>query len=259
VEYPFDFAISAGDNLQLKPWPSVIAVWDDGGLDEAFARPFEPLIRAGVRFYAALGNHDHQGFRSWLERRYSEKLDAEAKGIGGFVLAAPDYVVRRNGVKIVFLDVATAFSELNWSQQRGEFARRELCEGEETWTILVFHYPLWSSGEHGRDGAVSELRAAVLPILKDCSVDLVLSGHDHHAELFSYPGKVKTRVALVGNTARPHPTPYEPERPSLFRTSESGFTEIDIHGTTAELSFRSIAGEAMFHEVIDRETRASGR
>jgi 3',5'-cyclic AMP phosphodiesterase CpdA len=230
AEYPFSFAISAGDNIQLKPeiFGPRSMIWGDDVMEETFERPFTALIRDGVRFYA------------------------QTRGIGGFVLPSPDYVVRRNGIKIVFLDVATAFSNLNWSEQRAAFARQALQIQEEKWQILVFHYPLWSSGEHSRDKALIDLRKVMLPILNDYPVDFVVSGHDHHAELFHYQGKIKTRIAIVGNTARPHDLPYEPEIPSKFRSNIRGFAELDIQDNRAVLTFRSANGAVMFCDVVQK-------
>lgn len=252
--YPFTFVISAGDNIQLRPeilGPRSM-LWGNDVMEEIFERPFAALIREGVRFYAAPGNHDHQGLRFSMEISYSEKVNAQGRGVGGFVLPAPDYVVRRNGVKIVFLDVATAFSNLNWSEPRAAFARRMLSAQEDTWRILVMHYPLWSSGEHGNDKALSDLREVMLPILNECPVDFVISGHDHHAELFHYQGKIKTRMAIVGNTAKPHDLPNKPEIRSIFHTRTQGFAEIDVQDTRAVLSFISADGTVMFSDVVQK-------
>ncbi|MBN1499175.1 MAG: metallophosphoesterase [Spirochaetes bacterium] len=254
TEYPFSFAISAGDNIQLKPGISGprSMIWGNDVMKETFELPFDTLIRDGMRFYAAMGNHDHQGLRKKIELKYSKKTDAQKRGAGGFVLPAPDYVIRRNGIKIVFLDVATAFSSLNWSEQRASFVRRALQTQQEKWQILVFHYPLWSSGEHGRDKALSDLREVMLPVLKDCPVDFVITGHDHHAELFYYQGRVKTRIAIAGNTAKPHDLPYEPEIPCVFRTNSRGFAEIDIQDNRAVLTFRSTDGTVMFSDNVQK-------
>ena len=254
AEYPFTFAVSAGDNIQLRPefFGPRSMIWGDDVMEETFERPFAALIKDGVRFYAAMGNHDHQGLRSRIEIKYSERTNAHARGAGGFVLPGPDYVVRRNGVKIIFLDVATAFSRLNWSEQREAFVRRMLRVREEEWNIIVFHYPLWSSGEHGHDKALSDLRKVMLPVLNEYPVDFVVCGHDHHAELFHYRGKVTTRVVIAGNTARPHDLPYEPEIPGIFRSNTRGFAEIDIRDYHAVLSFMSADGKLMFREVVQK-------
>ncbi|HNX57978.1 MAG TPA: metallophosphoesterase [Spirochaetota bacterium] len=256
-EYPFTFALCAGDNIQIKPEVfgsrSMMNPWGDGGLDEAFELPFAPLIESGLRFYTVAGNHDHQGFRYHIERNYSDNKNVTGMNSGGFVCPDSDYVVtcdRDKGIKIILLDVATAFSNLNWSDEREAFLRGELAKNDNRWTILVFHYPLWSSGEdHGRDAALIELRKIILPILDTYPVDFVFSGHDHHAELFRYRGKNETRLAIVGNTARPHGINNEPDLPSVFRSDTRGFTELDIHGDTAELNFRSVDGSILFKDI----------
>ena len=48
--FPFDFAIMLGDNLYGSERPA--------DYKEKFEIPYKPLLDAGVKFYAALGNHD---------------------------------------------------------------------------------------------------------------------------------------------------------------------------------------------------------
>src|SRR4026207_272577 len=50
AKFPFEFVIMVGDNIY-------------GGntakdFDRKFAIPYKPLLDAGIKFYAALGNHD---------------------------------------------------------------------------------------------------------------------------------------------------------------------------------------------------------
>ena len=56
ARFPFEMVITTGDNI--------IGDQDDpSDLAEKFERPFRPLLDAGVRFYASLGNHDKQANR----------------------------------------------------------------------------------------------------------------------------------------------------------------------------------------------------
>jgi hypothetical protein len=58
ARFPFELVIMTGDNiLERQRAPSDFA--------DKFERPFGPLLRAGVRFYASLGNHDQKA-----DRRY---------------------------------------------------------------------------------------------------------------------------------------------------------------------------------------------
>ena len=48
--FPFEFAIMLGDNMYGGEGPS--------DFRRKFEEPYKPLLDAGVKFYAALGNHD---------------------------------------------------------------------------------------------------------------------------------------------------------------------------------------------------------
>src|SRR5688572_7534350 len=50
AKFPFEFAILLGDNLYGRENP--------GDYMKKFEVPYKPLLDAGVKFYAALGNHD---------------------------------------------------------------------------------------------------------------------------------------------------------------------------------------------------------
>jgi len=51
--YPFEFVLMMGDNLYGTERPR--------DYEKKFAAPYKPIIDAGVKFYAALGNHDDAG------------------------------------------------------------------------------------------------------------------------------------------------------------------------------------------------------
>ena len=55
----------------------------------------------------------------------------------------------------------------------------DLTANQLPWTIVYWHKPPFSSGEHGSDGAT---RAQFVPILEKHKVPLVLNGHDHDYE-----------------------------------------------------------------------------
>ena len=53
TRFPFEFALMTGDNLYGTESPR--------DYENKFSIPYKPLIDAGVKFYAALGNHDDDG------------------------------------------------------------------------------------------------------------------------------------------------------------------------------------------------------
>src|SRR5688500_10242768 len=67
--FPYEFVLMMGDNLYGSEGPSAY--------EKKFERPYKPLLDAGVKFYASLGNHDepnqrfYKGFNMNGERYYT--------------------------------------------------------------------------------------------------------------------------------------------------------------------------------------------
>jgi len=146
---PFEFVITTGDNI--------IGSQDDpADFAEKFERPFQTLLGAGVRFYAALGNHDKPSNRSYGPwhmdgRRY--------------------YTFAVHNVRFFALDSNRPDrAELAWVDEA-------LRSSKEEWKICYFHHPLYSDGV--KHGPSLELRVLLEPILVRHGVDVVFSGHDH--------------------------------------------------------------------------------
>ncbi len=151
--FPFTFSLMLGDNLYGSERP-------DDFVDK-FERPYKVLLDAGVKFYAALGNHDDPNQRFYKpfnmngERYYSFK--------------APQGSVRFFALDSNYMDKA----QLDWLE-------KELAASDSEWKICFFHHPLYSSGDtHGSDTA---LREQLEPLFLKHSVDLVLTGHEHFYE-----------------------------------------------------------------------------
>ena len=165
--HPFDLVLTAGDNVYERG--------DPARFDEVFFTPYDCLLDAGVRFRAVLGNHDI------LTRNGRPELNEPAFG-----MKARNYVVRRNGVRFVMVDSNVL--------QRDWLRRALRAEEGDRWTIVAFHHPVHSSGEHGSTpgfGNLPELFAR-----KD--VDLVLSGHDHNYEVTTPLRKIRYVVTGGG-------------------------------------------------------------
>ena len=151
--FPFEFSLMLGDNLYGGEAPSDFAA--------KFERPYKPLLDAGVKFYAALGNHDDPNQRFYKpfnmngERYYSFK---PAEGSVRFFALDSNYMDK---VQIAWLE-------------------KELAASDSDWKICFFHHPLYSSGD--KHGADTKLREILEPIFLTHGVDLVLTGHEHFYE-----------------------------------------------------------------------------
>jgi 3',5'-cyclic AMP phosphodiesterase CpdA len=168
ARFPFQMVITTGDNI--------IGDQDDSSdLAEKFERPFGPLIQAGVRFYASLGNHDKK-----VNRTYPPLgMDGQRY-----------YTFAKNNVRFFVLDTNRLDRvQLAWIE-------RTLRTTTEEWKICAFHHPLYSNGV--KHGSAVELRVILEPILVEYGVDVVFSGHDHIYERLKPQKGVHYFVAGAG-------------------------------------------------------------
>ena len=88
-----------------------------------------------------------------------------------------DYTLRYGNVRLVLVN---AFD--NWTTPRmrawldGQLSRMR-AEGPEDFLLVVLHWGMHSSANHGENGALR--RAGVADLLRRHRVDLVVAGHDH--------------------------------------------------------------------------------
>jgi predicted MPP superfamily phosphohydrolase len=151
-KFPFELAIMLGDNLYGKERPS--------DYENKFERPYKQLLDAGVKFYAALGNHDEPNQRFYKlfnmngERYYTFKT--------------------KEGVRFFALDSNVM------DQQQLEWLEKELATSTSDWKICFFHHPPYSSGE--RHGSNVNLREQLEPLFLKYGVSVVFTGHEHFYE-----------------------------------------------------------------------------
>lgn len=180
-QFPFEFVIMVGDNIYGS----------DAAADyvKKFETPYKPLIDAGVKFYAALGNHDnpnqasYQLFNMGGQRYYTFRASP-----GGLAK------LTHGGVRFFAIDSNyLSKDELDW-------LGKELASSGSEWKICFFHHPLYSSGK--THGSSLETRAALEPIFVKNGVDVVLTGHDHIYERIKTEQGIQHFVAGSGGSLR---------------------------------------------------------
>jgi len=119
----------------------------------------------------AAGNHeygaDELGARN-LSAHWRPQFALPQHGPEG--LEESVYYIDYQGVRIVVLNSNEQLeAQVAWLDG-------VLGDNPQTWTVLTFHHPVFSSAD-GRDN--QELRALWQPIIDRHEVDLVLQGHDH--------------------------------------------------------------------------------
>ncbi len=207
--FPFDFVIMLGDNLYGGARPHDFEV--------KFEVPYRPLLDAGVKFYAALGNHDDPSESSYkFFNMNGESYYTFKKGNVRFFVLNSNYMDPKQ----------TAWVE---TQLRDA--------GNADWKICYFHHPLYSSAKF--HGSSIELRQVLEPLFIKYGVDVVFAGHDHVYE------RVHPQHGIY----------YFTEGASgSLRAGNLGKSTITDKGFDADRSFMliEIAGDEMYFQTTSR-------
>ena len=211
TRYPFDFVVMMGDNIYGGDRPS--------DFDKKFAIPYKPLLDAGVKFYAALGNHDDAA----LQRNYKPfNMNGER-----FYSFKPQAGVRFFALDSNYVDKA----QLEWLD-------KQLATSGSEWKIMFFHHPLYSSGEtHGS----AELQRGLLePVFLKYGVNVVLTGHEHFYERI----KPQKGIAyfIIGSSAK-------------LRKGDLVKSDLTAYGNDREYAFMlmEIVGDELFFQTINEQ------
>jgi predicted phosphodiesterase len=206
--FAFEFVLTVGDNIYDGSAPS--------DFESKFERPYKPLLDAGVKFYAVLGNHDKPN-----ERLYKP-----------FNMNGQQYYTYRKGHVRFF-----AMDSNSMTPQQIAWLEKELQNSGSDWKICYFHHPLYSSGAF--HGSSTELRAVLEPILVKYGVQVVFAGHDHVYE------RVKPQKGIQ----------YFTEGASgSLRKGNLRKTDMTAAGYDQDRSFMlvEIAGEELYFQTISR-------
>jgi len=151
--FPYELVTLVGDNLYGSERPQ--------DFKKKFEDPYKPLLDAGVKFYASLGNHDAR------EQRYYKLFNMDGKLYYSFKPSKQS--VRFFALESTYLDP----EQVAWVE-------KELKDSNSEWKIPYFHHPPYSSGD--RHGSDTRLREVLEPLFVRYNVSVVLSGHDHFYE-----------------------------------------------------------------------------
>ncbi len=175
----FQTVLMLGDNIYGRHRPK--------DFRKKFELPYQALLDAGVKFHAALGNHDS------ASQTFYKPFNMEGRRYYTF---SP-----REGIRFFALD--STFMD----KPQLEWIEKELAGSGSGWKIVYFHHPIYSSG--ARHGSDLPLRAVLEPLFVKYGVSLVLAGHDHFYErikpqqgiyYFVIGGSAKLRARNVRRT-----------------------------------------------------------
>lgn len=210
TQFDFQSVLMAGDNMYGSQKPSDYV--------KKFETPYKALLDRGVKFYAALGNHDRP------EQRFYEPFNLGGERYHTFKLA--------DSVQVFVLDS----SDLDCDQV--SWLTEELEGSDSDWKMALLHHPLYSAAR--RHGSELPIRRILEPLFVANGVDVVFAGHDHVYER-TKPQRDITHF-VIGNSAKLR-------RGNLRRDSSTavgfdsgyGFMLVEIVGD--EMYFQTISDE----------------
>jgi len=151
TRFPYEFVIMLGDNMYGGESPSDFV--------KKFERPYKPILDAGIKFYATLGNHDEPS------QRFYKPFNMDGKRY---------YTYKKGDIEFFVLD-STYMNppQIDWLKDA-------LSKSTAKWKMAYFHHPLYSSG--AKHGSEEDLRVLVEPLFLQYKMDAVFAGHEHFYE-----------------------------------------------------------------------------
>jgi len=221
----FDFIIMLGDNIYGGHSP------DD--FKRKFEVPYKPLLDAGVKFYASLGNHDDPN----IERLYKPfNMNGERY-----------YTFKRGDTQFYALDSTYMDArQLTWLEQN-------LRSSNARWKICYFHHPLYNDGKmHGPD---LDLRNQLTPLLRSYGVNAVFSGHEHAYERLKPQDGIYYFIQGDSGKLEHHDFRRSPSMQTSFDRDRT-FMLVEIEGD--ELYFQTVSrtGETVDFGVLSKPPTA---
>lgn len=184
------------------------------------------MTSLGLPVFCVPGNHDLPGFSLWQRltdpyARYKRHIDQDL---------CPNY--ETNEMLLIGLNSTRAFMpHWNWAngglsaKQRDRVA--ELVKGKEhKWLLATFHHPIHKADQMPIDVVVFGGRK-MMSCLKDNGVDLVMTGHVHHACIDAYGDDKHKTVYLSASTALSRRIRHQENGFNLIQLDESEL-KIDI-------------------------------
>ena len=224
LAYPFDFVIMLGDNIYGGSKPA--------DFDKKFAVPYKPFMDAGVKFYAALGNHDDTNERFYKPFNMNgESYYTYKKGNVRFFVLNSNYMDPK---------------QLAWLEEQLQNS------GKGDWKICYFHHPLYTSAKF--HGPSLDLRKSLEPLFIKYGVDVVFSGHEHVYERVHPQNGIYYFTEGASGSLRPGNLARSTITDKGFDTDRT-FMLIEITGD--EMYFQTISrtGDTVDNGVIHRNIR----
>jgi hypothetical protein len=226
--FPYQTVLLVGDNLYGSERPQDFRT--------KFELPYKPLLDAGVKFYASLGNHDAR------EQRFYKLFNMDGKLYYSF---SPKPEVRFFALESTY----PVPEQIRWLE-------KELAGSRSDWKIVFFHHPLYSSGD--RHGSDLRLREVLEPLFVKYGVSVVLTGHDHFYERVKPQKGITYFVVGSGGQLRKGNIDRSTGITAKGFDTDLAFMAAEITGDTMAFKVISRAGQTVDAGLVTRRKQVGG-
>jgi 3',5'-cyclic AMP phosphodiesterase CpdA len=214
---PYNLVVLAGDNI-----------YNNGEIEKieaVFERPYQPLLKKGVKFHACLGNHDIRTNNGDDQVKYP-----------GFNMPGRYYTFIRDNIQFFALDTN---GNADWKNQL-IWLEKELSLSKATGKVVFGHHPIYASGAYGSNPNFIKL---FTPLFQKYGVQLYINGHEHHYERTRSINGTTYMICGAGAGNRPVGRSAWTE----YSTSNLSFAAYDVYADRIE-----IIGIGNDNRVFDR-------
>jgi predicted phosphodiesterase len=181
-QFKFPFTIMLGDNLyEGEATPEDYRV--------KFEEPYKALLDRGVRFYAALGNHD--------DPRQVHYAQFNMEGHRYYSFAPPGNILARVTTTVEFFALDSTYMD----RQQLSWLNRRLGASAADWKICFLHHPVYTSGRYRMASLVQ--RASLESLFVTNDVNVVFSGHEHIYQRSTLQNGIQYFVSGGAGSLRP--------------------------------------------------------
>jgi hypothetical protein len=244
-----ELLITLGDNA-----------YNSGTEAEFQTRFFEPMAAAlaEVPLFASLGNHEYvtAAGQPYLDNLYLPSNNPHrSERYYSFDWGHTHFVTLDSSCAMGYATLA----ECTVAEQKA-WLEKDLAESSAPWTVVFFHHPPYSSGEHG---STALMQKEFVPLFEKHGVDLVLTGHDHNYERThslkggqvvpaNTPGSVVYLVVGNGGANLKAVAATKPAWSANRNTQSKGYLEVKVHEGRLEGRLIDLAGQTQDSFVLEK-------
>ncbi len=226
-----DSILTVGDNTYQRGLPEEVEKAQEAYIED---------IKAG-KFFPIMGNHDYgNGCTMESVQPSIDKFGVPVSYVAGFGNGLVDFVN----------------PDANCNKSTGDQMppiydayKNTVDNSQAEWVIVGEHQPVYSSGKAGNNFDRSWVMTP--------GVDLILAGHDHHAEHIET--KDGYNIVISGNGGNGNTPIFSPVDGSLFRDDENlGAVRLTVRKDELKVEYLTLSGEDQYDFTLKKD-KATGK